>query len=93
MCNYLDIYSYTLYIVVMMIEKNTAGENKMTKRDIEFKLNHSSADCLAHSKTCRECYMPIMDEEGNPQYVSEACQEGAKLLIEYNKLESMYWNL
>ena len=42
-----------------------------------------------HAKICRKCYMPIMDEEGNPGYYSEACTKGFELLKEYEKQESL----
>ncbi len=35
--------------------------------------------CRMHADTRRECFAPIMDEEGNPQFVSEACSEGAEV--------------
>jgi hypothetical protein len=33
-----------------------------------------------------------MDEEGNPQFISEACAEGAELLRIYRKAEADYFN-
>lgn len=48
--------------------------------------------CRRHAETCRECFVPIVDEEGNPQYESEACADGAKLLRIYRKLESDYFS-
>ncbi len=47
--------------------------------------------CRMHASTCRECFIPIMDEEGNPQFISEACAKGAELLRTYMKLESDYF--
>jgi hypothetical protein len=48
--------------------------------------------CRRHADTCRECFVPIMDEEGNPQFVSETCAEGAERLRIYRKLEADYFN-
>jgi hypothetical protein len=48
--------------------------------------------CRTHAKTCKECFVPIMDEEGNPQFISEACAEGAEHLRIYRKLEADYFN-
>ena len=48
--------------------------------------------CRMHADTCRECFVPIMDEEGNPQFVSEACAIGAELLLIYRKAEADYFN-
>ena len=47
--------------------------------------------CRMHANTCTECFVPIMDEEGNPQFVSEACAEGAELLRTYRKAEADYF--
>lgn len=48
--------------------------------------------CRVHADTCRECFVPIMDEEGNPQFASEVCAEGAELLWTYRKMEADYFN-
>ena len=48
--------------------------------------------CRMHAEACTECFVPIMDEEGNPQFVSEACAEGAELLRTYRKIEADYFN-
>jgi hypothetical protein len=40
-------------------------------------LAKASELCRMHADTCRECFVPIMDEEGNPQFISEACAKGA----------------
>jgi hypothetical protein len=48
--------------------------------------------CRIHAETCTECFIPIMDEEGNPQFVSEACAKGAELLRTYRKMEANYFN-
>jgi hypothetical protein len=47
--------------------------------------------CQRHAKTCRECFMPIIDEEGNPGYFGEACKKGHLLLTEYVALESDFF--
>ncbi len=38
------------------------------------------AACQNHARRCGRCFVPIMDEEGNPGYLSEACAEGYPLL-------------
>jgi len=63
----------------------------MKKSELLECINCSSIECQAHAQTCRDCYMPIMDEEGNPQYVGEACAKGAALLTEYRRLEGEYF--
>ena len=55
------------------------------------KLNRISFKCSKHARTCHECYMPIMDEEGNPGYMGEACVIGARLLGQFHKLEAEYF--
>lgn len=50
-----------------------------------------SDKCMNHARKCRNCYIPIMDEEGNPQFVGEACEIGAKLLTKYCAVESEYF--
>ncbi len=45
-----------------------------------------------HATTCRECYHPIFDEEGNPGYLSEACAEGAAILDAFHRLEHEYFH-
>jgi len=41
------------------------------------------AAAAKHAITCRKCFMPIMDEEGNPGYFAEACRQGLPLLVAY----------
>jgi hypothetical protein len=48
--------------------------------------------CRKHADTCRECFVPIMDEEGNPQFESDACAKGVALLRRYRKMEADYFN-
>jgi hypothetical protein len=43
--------------------------------------------CHKHAKHCHRCYIPIIDEEGNPGYPSEACAIGSELLKNYMKCE------
>ena len=33
-----------------------------------------------HARACTKCSMPIVDEDGNPGYYSEACRTGQILL-------------
>jgi len=54
-------------------------------------ITRMSDKCLAHAKTCRRCLVPIMDAEGNPKYVGEACRGGAELLKAYIDLEKQYF--
>jgi len=63
----------------------------MTKQQLLDAMAELTQQCWNHADTCKDCYMPIMDEEGNPQYISEACSEGAELLRKYRKLESEYF--
>ena len=60
---------------------------KPTRKQLE-RMRTASGKCFDHARTCRECYHLIFDEEGNPQYVSEACAEGAKLLTEFRQAEA-----
>lgn len=48
--------------------------------------------CRLHVKTCRACHHPIVDDEGNPGYMSEACAHGATLLAAYIKSDSELLN-
>lgn len=50
-----------------------------------------SAQCAAHASSCTRCCVPIMDAEGNPGYVGEACKTGADLLTEYRRIEKLYF--
>jgi len=52
-----------------------------------------SDKCYQHSKTCKKCNHPIMDDEGNPQFISEACSKGAELLKEFNRLEKLVFSI
>ena len=54
----------------------------------KMKLRQAAEICRRHAETCKECFIPIMDEEGNPQFVSEACAEGAQ----HRKAEADYFN-
>ncbi len=51
----------------------------------------ASDACMGHARTCGKCYVPIMDEEGNPQYLSEACERGRILLQNYMDLEAQHY--
>ncbi len=46
---------------------------------------HASAfeAARAHATSCSRCFFPIVDPEGNPGYVGEACPVGAALLKVY----------
>jgi hypothetical protein len=48
----------------------------------------ASKACRKHAAKCRECYMPIIDDEGNPGYLSECCKEGYLLLTAYMDSEN-----
>jgi len=41
-----------------------------------------------HAATCGDCYVPIIDAEGNPGFRSEACPTGAKILRMYERAEA-----
>ena len=45
--------------------------------------NKAEDACRRHVKRCRDCYHPIIDDEGNPGYFGEACGTGVKLLRAY----------
>lgn len=44
--------------------------------------------CRDHAAICRECYHPIIDDEGNPGYLGEACLSGRLMLEAYQKAEA-----
>lgn len=50
--------------------------------DIE-KVNAAEAAARKHATKCRKCCVPIVDDEGNPKYFSEACADGVRLLVAY----------
>ena len=37
----------------------------------------------AHARHCYRCFVPIIDDEGNPGYRSEACATGYPILEAY----------
>jgi hypothetical protein len=41
----------------------------------------------SHAGSCRKCAYPIIDEEGNPGYLAEACPRGAALVNRYLAIE------
>ena len=49
--------------------------------------------CLHHAATCRQCSYPIIDAEGNPGILAEACVTGSPLLLTYITLESDLFSL
>ena len=49
--------------------------------------------CREHAEKCHDCAVPILDEEGNPQYMSEACAAGAKLLTDFHAAENNYFKI
>jgi hypothetical protein len=63
----------------------------LTRREIEERLFKATRKAKRHAKTCHDCYVPIMDDEGNPQYVSEACAKGAVILQDYIAIEGRYF--
>lgn len=40
-----------------------------------------------HARTCVRCTVPVLDAEGNPGMIFDACPEGAALIREYQRLE------
>jgi hypothetical protein len=42
----------------------------------------------AHAATCCDCHYPIIDDEGNPGYQSEACLAGLPILQRLIELDS-----
>lgn len=45
-----------------------------------------------HAENCKDCYHPIIDDEGNPQYLGEACATGATILQAYIDAENALLN-
>lgn len=54
-------------------------------------LNAAYDKAQNHAKHCRSCFHRIIDEEGNPGYMGEACKNGAEILKSYKHAESAYW--
>jgi hypothetical protein len=50
-------------------------------------LGRTQSEARQHAATCRRCFVPIIDEEGNPGLFSEACAQGAAILREYVEAE------
>jgi len=42
----------------------------------------------AHAATCHACHYPIVDDEGNPGYQSEACLTGSPILRRLIELDN-----
>lgn len=62
-----------------------------TRSEIFQEITELSAEASQHAKTCRKCYVPIFDDEGNPQYESEACPAGAVIIRKIRELETEYF--
>jgi hypothetical protein len=77
--------------IKMALEETNMSKEDRQHRHGEKNLRQAAEMCRIHADSCRECFVPIVDEEGNPQYESEACAEGAKLLRIYRKWESDYF--
>ena len=43
----------------------------------------TAARARAHAQKCRRCGMPILDAEGNPGLLGEACAQGRVILTAY----------
>lgn len=59
-------------------------------QEIEIVSAHSIAAsaCRIHALYCRACSHPIIDDAGNPGYLSEACPSGDTLLRVYMARET-----
>lgn len=51
-------------------------------------LSRRELDCRVHAKHCTRCFVPIIDDEGNPGYLSEACPQGRDILKDYIDYET-----
>lgn len=51
----------------------------------------ASNAAFAHADTCRKCCQPIVNEEGNPGFLSEACKEGRILLVALLNAEATHF--
>jgi len=71
-------------------EKNMSKGNRQHRHG-EMSLRQAAEMCRIHAVSCGKCFIPIVDEEGNPQYESESCADGARLLRIYRKSESDYF--
>jgi hypothetical protein len=56
--------------------------------DYAYELALSSKECHEHAAACQSCSIPIIDDEGNPGYLSEACGEGRRILAKYMRIEN-----
>ena len=65
----------------------------MTKHEAENNVLKASARARKHANNCKECFVPIVDDEGNPKYASEACAKGARILKALNKAEAIYFSI
>jgi hypothetical protein len=54
---------------------------------LQERLAYWEVECRRHAKHCTACCIPIIDDEGNPGYISEACQRGAEILANYQELD------
>ena len=75
-----------------MSAKPKTGETKMDKRTLFRRYAKAQDHCRLHAQFCHECYMPIIDDEGNPQYFGEACAVGYVLLKTYVDAENALLN-
>jgi hypothetical protein len=65
----------------------TTYKNKLRRAEISEEFATHFLKMLRHSKTCRSCCEPIIDdEEGNPGFRSLACTTGALMIDRYHKL-------
>lgn len=65
----------------------------VTAAEIEHAFYAAASACRKHAAHCQACFIPIMDAEGNPGMMSEACASGSLLLEIYNKREAAMFNL
>ncbi len=53
----------------------------------------AQAACRVHAAVCHRCPTPIIDDEGNPGLLGEACGEGGRILRVYIDLDSRVLSL
>lgn len=61
------------------------------RQEPKIDLTAASEAAFAHARGCRNCCWPIVNGEGNPQYLGEACTEGQKILQTLLDAEQNYF--
>ena len=74
-------------------EERSYGDPHLDSEKIWAKYHSIQNACKKHAESCRSCQIAIMDDEGNPQFFSEACPTGYQLLTEYYEWENKIFDL